>query len=52
MRLKGIQNQVIIEVHDDGLMAIPNLIALVALNGVVAKETKDYLDRIKKKEID
>ena len=29
-----------------------NLIALVALNGVVAKETKDYLDRIKKKEID
>ncbi len=31
---------------------IPNLIALVALNGVVAKETKDYLDRIKKKEID
>ena len=35
----------------NGLMAIPNLIALVALNGVVAKETKDYLDRIKKKEI-
>jgi len=33
----------------NGLMAIPNLIAL---NGVVAKETKDYLDRIKKKEID
>ena len=36
----------------NGLMAIPNLIALVALSGVVAKETKDYLDRIKKKEID
>lgn len=36
----------------NGLMAIPNLIALVALNSVVAKETKDYLDRIKKKEID
>lgn len=36
----------------NGLMAIPNLIALVALNGVVAKETKDYLDRIKKKGID
>ena len=36
----------------NGLMAIPNLIALVALNGVVAKETKDYLDRIKKKEIE
>ena len=36
----------------NGLMAIPNLIALVALSGVVAKETKDYLDRIKKKEIE
>ena len=36
----------------NGLMAIPNLIALVALSGVVAKETKDYLNRIKKKEIE
>lgn len=26
----------------NGLMALPNLIALIALSGVVAKETKDY----------
>lgn len=26
----------------NGLMAIPNLIALVALSSVVAKETRDY----------
>jgi len=32
----------------NGLMAIPNLIALLALNGVVVAETKVYLDRIKK----
>ena len=32
----------------NGLMAIPNLIALVALSGVVAAETKDYLQKIKK----
>ena len=31
----------------NGLMAIPNLIALVALSGVVAKETRDYLARHK-----
>lgn len=31
----------------NGLMAIPNLIALVALSGVVAKETKDYFARHK-----
>ena len=31
----------------NGLMAIPNIIALIALSGVVAKETKDYLNRIK-----
>ena len=31
----------------NGLMAIPNLIALVALSGVVAAETKDYLAKIK-----
>lgn len=29
----------------NGLMAIPNLIALVVLSGVVAKETKDYFDK-------
>ena len=31
----------------NGLMAVPNLIALAALSGVVAKETKDYFARIK-----
>lgn len=31
----------------NGLMAIPNLIALVALSGVVAKETKDFFDKEK-----
>lgn len=33
----------------NGLMAIPNLIAVVALSGVVVDETKDYLDSLKKK---
>lgn len=32
----------------NGLMAIPNLIAVVALNGVVVAETKKYLDSLKK----
>ena len=32
----------------NGLMAIPNLIALLALNGVVVAETKKYLDSVKK----
>ncbi len=36
----------------NGLMAIPNLIAVLALSGVVAKETKDYMRRVKAKEID
>jgi AGCS family alanine or glycine:cation symporter len=31
----------------NGLMAIPNIIALIALSGVVAAETKDYLSREK-----
>lgn len=30
----------------NGFMAIPNLVALVALSGVVAAETKDYFDRL------
>ena len=30
----------------NGLMAIPNLIALLALSGVVVAETKDYWTRI------
>lgn len=33
----------------NGLMAIPNLIALLALNGVVVAETKKYFDGLKKK---
>lgn len=32
----------------NGLMALPNLIALLALSGVVAKETKNYFARKKK----
>ena len=28
----------------NGLMAIPNLIALIALSGVIVAETKKYLD--------
>lgn len=32
----------------NGLMAIPNLIALIALSGVVVSETKKYFDKIKK----
>ncbi len=32
----------------NGLMAIPNLIALIALSGVVASETKKYFDTLKK----
>lgn len=32
----------------NGLMALPNIIALIALSGVVAAETRDYLARLKK----
>ena len=32
----------------NGFMAIPNLIAIIALNGVVIKETKKYLAKLKK----
>lgn len=35
----------------NGLMALPNIIALIGLSGVVATETKDYLARLKKGEI-
>ena len=31
----------------NGLMAIPNLIALVALNGVVVAEVREYTKRFK-----
>lgn len=35
----------------NGLMALPNIIALIGLSGVVAAETKDYLARLKKGEV-
>ena len=35
----------------NGLMAIPNLIALVALGGVVARETKKYFEKLKATEM-
>ena len=31
----------------NGLMALPNMIALIALSGVVVKETKDYFERLR-----
>ena len=31
----------------NGLMAIPNVIALIALGGIVAKETRDYFKKLK-----
>lgn len=31
----------------NGLMAIPNIIAIILLSGVVTSETKDYLARLK-----
>ena len=31
----------------NGLMAIPNVTALIYLSGVVSSETKDYLKRLK-----
>ncbi len=34
----------------NGLMAIPNLIALIVLSGAVVKETKRYMDYVKKEE--
>ncbi|MBR6005716.1 MAG: sodium:alanine symporter family protein [Clostridia bacterium] len=35
----------------NGLMAVPNLICLVALNGLVAKITKNYFDRKKGRDV-
>ena len=35
----------------NGLMALPNLIALIALSGVVVAETKRYLAYLKQEEI-
>lgn len=36
----------------NGLMAIPNLIGLLLLSGVVVSETKDFLENVKSKEIE
>lgn len=35
----------------NGLMALPNMIALFALSGVVVKETKDFFERKRKQEM-
>ncbi|MCM1528842.1 MAG: sodium:alanine symporter family protein [Alistipes sp.] len=35
----------------NGLMAVPNVIALLALSGVVTSETKSYFERMKKGEL-
>ena len=35
----------------NGLMAVPNMIAIISLSGVVAYETKDYFRRLKNGEI-
>lgn len=32
----------------NGLMAIPNMIALIVLSSVVVKETRDYFERSRK----
>ena len=32
----------------NGLMAIPNLIALIALSGIVVHETRHYLEKVKR----
>ena len=35
----------------NGLMALPNLVAILALSGVIVKETKSYFDRLEKGEL-
>ena len=35
----------------NGLMAIPNMIALIVLSGVVSREVKDYFDRLNRGEV-
>lgn len=36
----------------NGLMVLPNVVALIGLSGVVAAETKDYLSRVNKRNTD
>ena len=49
-----IQSELIWAIDDtfNGLMAIPNLICVIALSGLVAKITKNYYDRKKGKDIE
>ena len=49
-----IESQLIWEIDDtfNGLMAVPNLICLVALSGLVAKITKNYFDRKNGKDVE
>ena len=49
-----IHSKLIWEIDDtfNGLMAIPNLICVVALSGLVAKITKNYYDRKKGKKVE
>ena len=49
-----IQGDLIWAIDDtfNGLMAVPNLICLVALNGLVVKITKNYFDRKKGKKVE
>ena len=49
-----IHSQLIWEIDDtfNGLMALPNLICLVALSGLVAKITKNYYDRKRGKKVE
>ncbi|MEW6662417.1 MAG: alanine/glycine:cation symporter family protein [Bacillota bacterium] len=35
----------------NGLMAVPNLIGLLALSGVIVAETKDFIDNVRSKEL-
>ena len=48
-----IQGDLIWAIDDtfNGLMAVPNLICLIALNGLVAKITKNYFDRKRGKKV-
>lgn len=49
-----IQGDLIWAIDDtfNGLMAVPNLICLIALNGLVAKITKNYFDRRRGKKVE
>ena len=49
-----IHSKLIWDISDtcNGLMAIPNLICLIALSGLVAKITKNYFDRRKGADIE